>query len=262
MKRHFLLFLITLAFGTNLTLCAEQITMTDLPIKDGICIKMAVLEQQGFAIGISEVTQELYEAITGENPSHFIGKKHPVDTISWYDAIVFCNKLSIALNCVPVYSVNGSTNPDDWGYSPHSGTSITAGPVEWNYTSEGFRLPTEEEWIYAAKSGRNGEFAGSGDIEKVGWYSKNSGSKSHEVMTKAPNGYGLYDMCGNAWEWCWDSYTPKSRYKVLKGGSINSTKKLCTVTFKGHIYPSRSTHNYSYFNFGLRLVSSAPVTKQ
>ena len=261
MKHHFFLFIIIFSIFANIALSAEQISFKDMPVQDGICIKMAELKQKGIAVGVSEVTQELYNAIIGENLSRFTGDNLPVNSVSWYDAIVFCNKLCITLGLTPAYSVNGSTNPDDWGYSMHSGASITAGIVEWNKDSDGFRLPTEEEWIYAAKGGRDGDFAGNDDIESCGWYSKNSSWEVHEVMEKEPNGYGLYDTCGNVWEWCWDSYTPKSKFKVLKGGCIYCDKKLCRINFRGHIYPSRNMPNYSYSCYGLRLVRSLPDTE-
>lgn len=162
---------------------------------------MIAVPGKEFSILATEVTQELYESVMGENPSKFKGEKNlPVENVSWYDAVYFCNKLSAKCGLTPVYAVDGETDVEKWGYAPH----IT-GTVSQNENNNGYRLPTVEEWQYAAKGGQEFKYSGSANLDEVGWYDKNSEEKTHPVAQKNSNVYGLYDMSGNVWEWCWDS---------------------------------------------------------
>ena len=199
----------------------------------------------------TEVTQSLYQDVMGENPSRIIGENYPVECVSWYDAIYFCNKLSLLCGLTPVYSVNGKTNPDKWGYTPHKGKYI-----EWeisqNLSANGFRLPTVEEWQYAAKGGQNYTYSGSNYLDEVGWCNSNSGDRTHPVAQKKANGYGLYDMSGNVDEWCWDVGSSDSRYRYNCGGSYYYSGRYCEVDCRGYDYA-----HYQYNNVGFRIVCSA-----
>ena len=208
---------------------------------------MAIIEALGIQIYKTEVTQELYEVFMGENPSKFKGANNPVECVSWYDAIYFCNKLSVAKGYEPVYSVNGNTNVKTWNYTPHKGNFIS-GAITQNTSANGYRLPTVEEWQYAAKGGEDYTYAGSNEIDEVAWYEGNSNDKTHPVAQKKANGYGLYDMSGNVHEWCWDSFSDR---RYLCGGSLSSDDNNCEVCFS---YDGIAYNQYN--NVGFRIIRS------
>jgi len=167
-----------------------------------------------YRIGETEVTQELWQTVMGNNPSNFSGspesgeaqEKRPVECVNWYHAIAFCNKLSKACNLEPCYTVTGvdfdALTFDDIPTSNNSNWNNAV--CDWS--KKGFRLPTEAEWEWAAMGGKDYKWSGTNvesELKDYAWY---GGDKTHEVKKKQPNGYGLYDMSGNVWEWCWDRY--------------------------------------------------------
>jgi formylglycine-generating enzyme required for sulfatase activity len=151
-----------------------------------------------FAMAETEVMQSQYEAVMGKNPSYF-GKEadsaeRPVENVSWFDAIEYCNKLSEQEGVEHCYEVKGEE-------------------VQWKGPScKGYRLPTEAEWEYAARADEGTEYAGSNKAEEVGWSGENSEVRTHPVKKKQPNQWGLYDLSGNVWEWVWDWY--QDHYEV------------------------------------------------
>ncbi|MCI5523444.1 MAG: formylglycine-generating enzyme family protein [Spirochaetia bacterium] len=217
---------------------------------DSMGIKMVDIPDRDFQMLNTEVTQKLYTTIMGSNPSYFKGDNNPVEYVSWYDAIYFCNKLSEKYGYTPVYAVDGKTDVTTWNYTPHNGKAIS-GNVTQNANANGFRLPTVEEWQYAAKGGQNYTYSGSDNLDEVGWYSENSGDKTHPVAQKKANVYGLYDMSGNVWEWCWDVYPYNSYYRYYCGGSWGDYDRHCKVSRRDRYYAG-----YRYYIVGFRIVRS------
>ena len=181
-----------------------------------------------FYIGETEVTQALWKAVMGNNPSYFKGDNLPVESVSWSDCQEFIRKLNSA-------------------------------------TGKTFRLPTEAEWEFAARGGdssRGYKYSGSNTIDNVAWYDGNSSSKTHAVGTKQANELGLYDMSGNVWEWCSDWYgdyssssqtNPKGpssgSFRVDRGGGWFDYEGLCRVPLRNYFDPDCSN-----YDLGLRLV--------
>lgn len=181
-----------------------------------------------FYIGKYEVTQELWNAVMGNNPSRFIGFDNPVEMINWNECATFCSELS-------------------------------------RITGKQFRIPTEAEWEYAARGGHNAtpsKYSGSSFYDNVAWYSGNCESKPHPVGGKTPNELGIYDMSGNVWEWCYDWYGgysgntqtdpvgPNSgTYRILRGGSWYENGTSCRITNRRNFNPTNK-----YYDIGLRIV--------
>ena len=209
------------------------------------------LESGDYYICKHEVTQKEYLEVIGKNPSFFNDNKNsnnPVDRVSWYDAIEYCNKRSIQEGLRPCYTLDGKVNPDEWGRKCAVWDS-----VKCNFNADGYRLPTESEWDFAANGGQQNNafrFSGNNEIEDIAWYYDNSHGSTHEVMTKAPNELGIFDMSGNVWEWCWNWYTTGS-CRVFKGGAWNGRAYYCGVSYRNFYSP-----NSACYSDGFRVVRS------
>lgn len=182
-----------------------------------------------FYLSKYEVTQAEYAAIMGHNPAHDhgVGDNYPVYYVSWYSALVYCNLRSFAEGFTPVYTIGGSTIPDHWGELPTDYNENWSSAI-CNWRANGYRLPTEAEWEYAARGGTNTPdylYSGSDDLDSVAWHYGNHDAQP--VGTKAPNALGFYDMSGNICEMCWDRYldtyyesSPSSNPRGPDSGSL------------------------------------------
>lgn len=224
------------------------------------------LEIKSFWMSDHEVTQAEWKDVMGSTPSYMANvdgnpDNNPVNEVSWYDALVYCNKRSIKEGLTPCYKIKDSTDPDKWGKVPTK-SDDTWNAVTCDWKANGYRLPTDAEWEWAARGGENYKYAGSDDIDDVAWYTKYEyeyDKGTREVKRKKPNGYVLYDMSGNVWEWCWDRYgdTPSagsaSNRRVCGGAWIYGTK-YALVAYRKFERPCIS---YNYDNYGFRVVRNA-----
>jgi formylglycine-generating enzyme required for sulfatase activity len=215
--------------------------------KDEVQHKVTVT---GFRMGKTELTQAQYEAVMGSNPSNFTdgaeAAQRPVEQVSWYDAVAFCNTLSAMEGLSPAYGIKGTT-------------------VSLLPKATGYRLPTEAEWEYAARGGAKAEgtvYAGSASLAEVAWYADNSGGTSHPVGQLKANALGLLDMSGNVWEWCYDWYgdyptkagvdptgAASGSQRVIRGGSWDSNASYCSVSDRYYFVPGGR-----YKNIGFRVL--------
>ncbi|MGE5422039.1 MAG: formylglycine-generating enzyme family protein [Ignavibacteriales bacterium] len=180
------------------------------------------------------VTRELYHSRLKHSETTFRGDIKPVENVSWYEAISFCNLLSLEAGLKECYLIsNNSEN------------------VTCDWDSNGYRLPTEAEWEYSCRAGTRGyRYAG---IDEIAWYQENSGGQTHDVGSKEPNIWGLFDMLGNVWEWCWDLYDEKvyGSYRIFRGGGWNDEARSCGASCRRRSHP-----NFRIDDLGFRLAKS------
>ncbi|MFW6724486.1 formylglycine-generating enzyme family protein [Streptomyces sp. MAR4 CNY-716] len=204
---------------------AEQ-GMTEVPpghvtLSDRRTRRSWVVGLAPFRMAVYPVTQALYSEVTGRRPSSAQGSRLPVEGVSWWDAVRFCNGLSRAHGFASAYRFEAD-----------------AESVEWDTAADGYRLPAEAEWEYACRAGTTGPRYG--PLDEIAWYRGNSDERIHEVGGKQPNPWGLYDMLGNAWEWCWDLYDPEvyGSYRVLRGGGWFDEHWSCRASVRRRSHPT------------------------
>lgn len=227
-----------------------------------------------FILETHEVTQMDWRARFGNNPSMSPGCDDcPVDSVSWWDALAYANARSAVDGQAECYTLTGCTG------SPGDGlvcTGVTVNATAGNpLACEGYRLPTESEWEYAYRAGtatafHNGGISATGcaadaNLDAIGWYCGNAGGATHPVAQKTPNAWGLYDMSGNLYDWCWDWYGPypgttadptgaeAGTVRVLRGGSWESEAEYSRAAFRHAFDP-----NVAGPHFGIRLARSEP----
>ncbi len=216
-----------------------------------------------FYIDKYEVTQAGYQAVMGTNPSYFSGNPNrPVEMVSWFNAIEYCNRRSLQEGLTPCYSYSTyGTNPDSWpsGWNTSDANHTN---VSCNWSAHGYRLPTEMEWMFAAKGGNQSQgyiYSGSNTIGNVARYESNSGNRTWDVGSLAANELGTFDMSGNVYEWCWDirgNYPSGSQnnptgassgsHRVVRGGSWGSVASFCTVSYRSIVSAAYTSNHVGF----------------
>ncbi|MGW2014461.1 formylglycine-generating enzyme family protein [Streptomyces sp. NPDC001927] len=194
---------------------AGQVTLSDRRTQ-----RSWVVELDAYQLAMYPITQMLYAHVTGEHPSTVHGDRLPVEGVSWWDAVQFCNALSQRKGLRPAYRQVGGQD------------------IEWDVTADGYRLPTEAEWEHACRSGTAGPRYGS--LDEIAWHRGNSAETIHEVGGKHPNLWGFHDMLGNVWEWCWDVYDAEvyGTYRVLRGGGWFDERWSCRASVRRRSHPT------------------------
>ncbi|MGY1498360.1 formylglycine-generating enzyme family protein [Streptomyces sp. QTS52] len=206
-----------------------QVTLSDRRTQRSWPVEVA-----SYRLGARPVTQALYAQITGRRPSAACGDQLPVESVSWWDAARFCNALSLRDGFTPAYHLRTGSEG-----------------VEWDGSADGYRLPTEAEWEHACRAGTTGPQYG--PLDEIAWYRDNSDERIHAVGGKRPNPWGLYDMLGNVWDWCWDVYDAEvyGTYRVLRGGGWFDEHWSCRASARRRSHPT-----FQVDDVGFRLARS------
>lgn len=201
----------------------QDLLLTPLPagrvqLTDARSKRTWAVDVGAFSLGATAVTQEQYAAVTGSRPAAARGDRLPVESVSWWDAVSFCNLLSRQAGLSEAYRIRD-------------------GDIAFDASTDGYRLPTEAEWEYACRAGTAGPRYG--NLEDIGWYRGNSDGRIHEVGQKPANSWGLHDMLGNVWEWCWDFSDPAryGTYRILRGGGWFDEHWSCRASVRRNSFP-------------------------
>jgi len=188
-----------------------------------------------FLLARLPVTVGQHRALMGITPDPSVSHALPVTNVSWLGAVDVCNRFSARAGLAPVYS-----------------RDARSGEVIRDRAADGYRLPTEAEWQYACKAGTTGYRYG--ELDRIAWYEGNSGGRAHDVGGRPPNAWGLYDMLGNVWEWCWDLYDEEvyGSYRTFRGGGWAESERGCGATVRRRSHPT-----FAIDDLGLRLARNA-----
>ncbi|MQY02918.1 formylglycine-generating enzyme family protein [Actinomadura macrotermitis] len=199
-----------------------SLELTEIPAGK-IVLRGETVRVDAFLLAPHPVTRELYEAVAGEAPGAPAGPRTPVTDVSWKDAVRFCNLLSQAAGLTPCYTLGDDPDALD---------------VACDGDADGYRLPTEAEWEHACRAGDDG--VRYGELAEIAWYRGNSGGAVQPVATREPNAWGLHDMIGNVWEWCWDLYDPRvyGPYRVFRGGGAHDRSWGCQASARRKSHPA------------------------
>ncbi|MGX1885924.1 formylglycine-generating enzyme family protein [Streptomyces sp. NPDC055287] len=199
-----------------ITVPPGQVTLSDRRTQRSWPVQIAP-----YRIAAFPVTQARYARITGRRPSTAQGDRLPVEGVSWLDAVRFCNALSESEGLAPAYRLDAD-----------------AERTGWDPSADGYRLPTEAEWEHACRAGTAG--ARYGQLDDIAWHRGNSQEGIHEPGGKQPNAWGLHDMLGNVWEWCWDVYDAEvyGTYRVLRGGGWFDEPWSCRASVRRRSHPT------------------------
>jgi formylglycine-generating enzyme required for sulfatase activity len=230
----------------------EEINIQDLLTSDNLMVEIPsgkielrddrtkhnwTVEIKPFLLGKFPVTQAFYFATNHEDPSTIKGNRHPVETITWKEAVGFCNILSMQTGLNPCYEIKEDSEA-----------------ISFDITANGFRLPTEAEWEYACKAGTTK--IRYGDLNSIAWFKDNSSMTTHIVGQKEPNAWGLYDMLGNVWEWCSDNYdeTVYGSYRIFRGGGWADEERSVMATTRRRSHPLK----FKIDDLGFRMARNHP----
>ncbi|AYY13776.1 formylglycine-generating enzyme family protein [Actinobacteria bacterium YIM 96077] len=195
---------------------AGQVTLSDRRTQRSWPVELAPFHLAAFP-----VTQLQYAQVAGQRPGTVHGDHLPVESVTWWDAVRFCNALSLREGLTPVYHLQADVED-----------------ATWDTSADGYRLPAEAEWEYACRAGTTGPRYG--HLDEIAWYRDNSSERVHDVGGKLPNAWGLYDMLGNVWEWCWDIYDAEvyGSYRVLRGGGWFDEHWSCRASVRRRSHPT------------------------
>jgi formylglycine-generating enzyme required for sulfatase activity len=239
--------------GVMVLIAGGQFSMGD-PEGDSDEKPVHAVRLSPFYMDAKEVTQAVYQGLVEKNPSKFKSPANPVEQVDWYHAVLFCNLRSRKEGLKPCYD-------------PKS--------MACDFSADGYRLPTEAEWEYACRAGKQAKYAWGNDaaaLRTYGWFKENSGQKTHPAGQKSPNAWGLYDMHGNVAEWCHDAYadayssTPDAQdphgpatgdKRVLRGGSWATSADACRASARNSETPRLADACFGSDTYGFRCVRRA-----